>query len=129
LREFLSDGLTETLSAPLLALTTIAGNVRNTATALFVVVHVDALDQAGDFLGSHLGALKEYVFEREKLAEEAEARSYSLPSASATDKLLRYEAHVDRQLSRTMDQLERLQRRRKGENVPPPLNINLGRRS
>jgi hypothetical protein len=25
-----------------------------------------------------------------------------------------------------MDQLERLQRRRKGESVPPPLNFNLG---
>ena len=76
-----------------------------------------------------LGALKEYVFEREKLAEDAEARSFSLPSADATDKMLRYEAHVDRQLYRAMDQLERLQRRRKGENVPPPLNVNLGRRS
>jgi hypothetical protein len=74
-------------------------------------------------------ARKEYVVERERLAEDAEARSFSLPSASVTDKLQRYEAHVDRQLSRTMDQLERLQRRRKGENVPPPLNINLGRRS
>jgi hypothetical protein len=76
-----------------------------------------------------LGTLKEYVVERETLAEDAEARSFSLPSASATDKLQRYEAHVDRQLSRTMDQLERLQRRRKGENVPPPLTVNLGRRS
>jgi hypothetical protein len=74
-------------------------------------------------------ARKKYVVERETLAEDAEARSFSLPSPSATDKLQRYEAHVDRQLSRSMDQLERLQRRRKGENVPPPLNINLGRRS
>jgi hypothetical protein len=92
-----------------------------TSNADVVVIIEDRLER--------LGALKEYVFEREKLAEDAEARSYSLPSASATEKLLRYEAHVDRQLSRTMDQLERLQRRRKGENVPPPLNINLGRRS
>jgi len=47
----------------------------------------------------------------------------------ATDKLLRYEAHLDRHLDRAMDQLERLQRRRKGEIVPPPLNINFGKRS
>jgi DNA polymerase II large subunit len=92
-----------------------------TSNADVVVIIEDRLER--------LGALKEYVFEREKLAEDAEARSFSLPSASATDKLLRYEAHVDRRLSRTMDQLERLQRQRKGENVPPPLNINLGRRS
>ena len=92
-----------------------------TSNADVVVIIEDRLER--------LGALKEYVFEREKLAEDAEARSFSLPSASATDKLLRYEAHVDRQLSRTMDQLERLQRRRKGENVPPPLTVNLGRRA
>ena len=41
-------------------------------------------------------------------------------------KFLRYEAHVDRQLCRAINQLERLQRQRRGEAVPPPLNINLG---
>lgn len=76
-----------------------------------------------------LGTFKEYVFEREKLAVDAEARSFSLPSADATDRLLRCEAHFDRQLYRAMDELERLQRRRKGENRPPPLNVNLGRRA
>ena len=38
-----------------------------------------------------------------------------------------YAVHLDRQLYRAMDQLERLQRQRRGEAVPPPLNINLGR--
>jgi hypothetical protein len=56
------------------------------------------------------------------------ARRFSLP-AGATDKLLRYESQLDRELYRAMDQLERLQRQRKGENVPPPLNVNLTRRS
>jgi hypothetical protein len=67
--------------------------------------------------------------ERDVLAIDAEARSLSLPSADATDKILRYETHLDRQLDRAMNQLERLQRQRRGENVPPPLNINLGRRT
>jgi len=71
----------------------------------------------------------EYATEREKLALDAEMRSFSLPPAEATDKLLRYEAHLDRQLYRAMDQLERLQRQRQGENVPPPLNINLGKKA
>ena len=75
-----------------------------------------------------ISAFKEYAVEREDLAADAEARSFSLPPADATDKLLRYEAHLDRQLYRAMDQLERLQRQRRGENVPPPLNINLGKR-
>jgi hypothetical protein len=76
-----------------------------------------------------LDTFKEYVLEREKLAVDAEARSFSLPSAGAADKLLRYETHLDRQLYRAMDQLERLQRQRKGENVPAPLNVTLGRRA
>ena len=54
---------------------------------------------------------------------DAEGRGLSLPSAEATNKLLRYESHLDRELYRAMDQLERLQRQRKGENVPPPLKL------
>ncbi len=80
-----------------------------------------------DFL-EKVSELEEYVTKRENLARDAEARTFSLPPADATDTLLRYEAHLDRQLYRAMDQLERLQRQRRGENVPPPLNINLGRR-
>ena len=75
-----------------------------------------------------MSTFKEYAKGRENLAVDAEARSFSLPPTHATDKLLRYEAHLDRQLYRAMDQLERVQRQRRGENVPPPLSINLGRR-
>jgi hypothetical protein len=74
-----------------------------------------------------LSAFERYATKREGLVGDAEARSFSLPPTDATDKLLRYEAHLDRQLYRAMDQLERLQRQRRGETVPPPLNINLGR--
>ena len=38
-----------------------------------------------------------------------------------------YEAHLDKLLYRAMNQLERLQRQRRGEAVPPSFNINLGR--
>jgi len=76
-----------------------------------------------------ISTFEEYASEREKLAVDAEARSFSLPPADAADKLLRYETHLDRQLYRAMDQLERLQRQRRGENVPPPLNINLSKRT
>ena len=65
----------------------------------------------------------------EKRAEErailAKARSRGLPHAQDIDKFIRYEAHLDRMLYRAMDQLERRQRRRKGEKVPPPLNVRL----
>jgi len=57
---------------------------------------------------------------------DAQVRSLALPDEGATDKILRYETHLDRQLYRAMDQLERLQRRRGGERVPPPVNVNWG---
>jgi hypothetical protein len=74
-----------------------------------------------------LSELERFVTKSEDLAVDAEARSLTLPPADATDKLLRYDGHLDRQLYRAMDELERRQRQRRGEAVPPPLNINLGR--
>jgi hypothetical protein len=50
----------------------------------------------------------------------------SLPSAERADKILRSETHVERQLYRAMHELERLQRRRKGEDVPAPINVRFG---
>jgi hypothetical protein len=39
------------------------------------------------------------------------------------EKLLRYEARLERQMYRAMHELERLQRLRRGEVVPPPVVI------
>lgn len=63
------------------------------------------------------------------IAMSARLGSLALPDEAVTDRVLRCEAHLNRILYRAMDQLERLQRRRKGENVPPPLNVNLERRA
>ena len=43
-------------------------------------------------------------------------------------KILRFGATVERQLYRAMNQLERLQRWRNGEQVPPPLTMDVSRR-
>ncbi len=43
------------------------------------------------------------------------------------DRLLRYEASIDRSLDRTLNQLERLQRMRLGHTVPPPVKVELSR--
>ena len=45
----------------------------------------------------------------------------------ALDRVLRAEAAAERNLSRAMDRLERLQRHRQGESVPPPVNVRLTR--
>ena len=59
---------------------------------------------------------------------DALSRSLSLPSKGATDKLLRYETHVERQLARDMADLERRQMRRRGEPVSPRLANSSERR-
>ncbi len=43
------------------------------------------------------------------------------------DRLLRYEASLDRSFDRTLTQLERLQRMRLGHAVPPPVKVELSR--
>ncbi len=86
------------------------------------VIHL--LDQRSELL--------EWLGERAEINQllelDAQARSLVLPNEEATGTLLRYETHLHRQLYRAMDEMERWQRRRKGENVPPPLNMNLRRR-
>jgi hypothetical protein len=76
----------------------------------------------------------ERVLELKKRAEKTEARRMGytrktslVPSAGVLDRLLRYEASLDRAFDRTLSQLERLQRMRLGHAVPPPVKVELSR--
>lgn len=59
------------------------------------------------------------VYERLLKAESAQTEhlknALCLPTAATSEKILRYESAITRRLYRAMDQLERLQRRRRGE--------------
>ncbi len=55
----------------------------------------------------------------------AQYRQNSIPSDDSLNRILRYSGMIDRDLNRAYDRLERLQRRRKGEFVPPSLNLNV----
>ena len=59
--------------------------------------------------------------EDDALADETAAAN--IPPAPVSDKLIRYEAHLDRQLARALDRLNRLQRGRLGAAEPPTLRI------
>jgi len=48
-----------------------------------------------------------------------------VPDPSLPDRLLRYDASLERNIDRTMKQLERLQQMRLGNPMPPQLNINV----
>jgi hypothetical protein len=69
--------------------------------------------------------LKEILEENEQLELEAKLASLYLPSRDAIEKILRYETAIERQLYRAMSQLERLQRQRQGDLVPPPISVDL----
>ena len=73
----------------------------------------------------NLTILQESLEEKEQLELAAQAAAFSIPDTSAADKLLRYETTLERQLYRAMDQLERLQRQRCGQAVPPPITIDV----
>jgi hypothetical protein len=51
-----------------------------------------------------------------------------LPPDEILEKIVRYEATLHRQLYRAINQLERLQRRRLGENVPAPIVMDVSMR-
>jgi hypothetical protein len=76
----------------------------------------------------------ERVLDLKKRAEKTQAQRmrYTLkaslvPSQETMDRLLRYEASLDRAFDRTLTQLERLQRMRLGHAVPPPVKVELSR--
>jgi hypothetical protein len=48
-----------------------------------------------------------------------------IPDREDLDRILRYETAIERNLGRATDRLERLQRRRKGEPVFPPMSVRL----
>lgn len=63
---------------------------------------------------------------RTNVIETAVGR-HAIPDERTVDKILRYESMTERSLTRASDRLERLQRRRMGEIVPPPLRVHLTR--
>ena len=53
--------------------------------------------------------------------------SHAILAGDALDNLLRCRAAIKKDLDRALDRLERLQRRREGEPVPPPVSVHLTR--
>lgn len=63
--------------------------------------------------------------QRDALADQSARLAAHLPAQADIDKICRYEAHLERQISKAIDQLERLQRNRLGEQAPPRLNLDV----
>jgi hypothetical protein len=79
-------------------------------------------------IDTHLKTLKgllSMMDENEGNEEDARIDADLLPSKEAAEKLLRYETTLERQIYRALNQLERLQRQRRGDLVPPPVSIEV----
>jgi ATP-dependent Lon protease len=61
----------------------------------------------------------------EAVRTQLETLRHSIPDAPGLDRLLRYEASLERGFDRTLSQLERLQRMRRGHSVPPPIKVDI----
>ena len=48
-----------------------------------------------------------------------------IPCQDISDHLLRYETHLSREIDRILNRLERLQRMRKGQPLPPQLDVKI----
>jgi hypothetical protein len=70
-------------------------------------------------LAAVVGFLEKLADDRAAGVYESAVAEHLLPHEDDLRKLLRYGAAIDRNLDRALDRLERLQRRRQGEMIPP----------
>jgi hypothetical protein len=81
-----------------------------------------------EYLQKQIDAFERYGKIIDPLAkgrERMECKSACVPEAPRLDRILRYSASLERDFDRTLNQLERLQRMRTGQAVPPTLNLNV----
>ena len=55
----------------------------------------------------------------------AETSAAVIPGQEVSDRLLRYETHLSREIDRILNRLERLQRMRKGQPLPPQVDVKI----
>jgi hypothetical protein len=72
-----------------------------------------------------LGKLHDTAARVEELKRESNLVATRVPSQEVSDRLVRYESHLSREIDRILNRLERLQRIRKGQPLPPQLEVNV----
>jgi len=76
-------------------------------------------------LTKHYKSLAEPFDDYSAAQESLESEAAVVLEPGRLDRILRYSASLERDFDRTLTQLDRLQRMRKGQPVPPTLNVNL----
>jgi hypothetical protein len=68
----------------------------------------------------------EQTLEQDSVERIAHKLSAALiPGQEVSDRLLRYETHLSREIDRILNRLERLQRLRRGQPLPPQVDLNI----
>jgi len=86
--------------------------------------HIDLCD---DMVSYHKKQITELEKEKQKISLALQVKKMlgSIPEGKELERLLKYEGSIERQFYKAIDQLERLQRLRRGDTVPPPVSIDL----
>ena len=85
---------------------------------------LQVLEVLNDYVNSCEGTLLR-IAEDERRKAQVQRDASLLPGRKIVDRILKYESTLERQFYRAMNQLERLQRMRRGEVVPPPMVVQV----
>jgi len=91
------------------------------AVALTKIVARKLLKQAL----KHLDRQERKLHKKERTELEIDRQRLSIPEGLELERFQRYETAIKRDMYRAIDQLERLQRRRRGEPPPPTVNVKV----
>jgi hypothetical protein len=70
---------------------------------------------------------QEKILDAEMLKKGEFKRSAAfIPGPEVSDRLMRYETHLSREIERILNRLERVQRMRGGQRLPPQIDVNVG---
>ncbi|HSW63467.1 MAG TPA: hypothetical protein VLH56_09185 [Dissulfurispiraceae bacterium] len=85
------------------------------------------IDECARELSALEQTIQELEQEKQKNANALQVRRQlvSIPAAHEMDYVLKYEGAIERQFYKAIDQLERLQRLRAGDQVPAPVKIDV----
>jgi hypothetical protein len=85
------------------------------------------IDDCAERVAQHQGQIEALEREKEKNQQRIEVLKVlgNIPSRDELDRLLRYEGAIERQFYKALNQLERLQRLRAGDNVPAPIQVDV----
>ncbi|MHC4639781.1 MAG: hypothetical protein ACYTBV_20130, partial [Planctomycetota bacterium] len=86
--------------------------------------HIEICDKRTTTLKKDIEKLEREKKEN-KLSLQVEKKLACIPNKKELERLLRYETAIERQLYKALNQLERMQRLRAGDNVPAPIKIDL----